>query len=82
MQSAVIGIPDSVRGESVKAFIVLKPNEREKVTEEEIFKWSKKHMAAYKCPREIEFREELTSTSSGKVLRRLLKTPENEGVKK
>ncbi|UAL51834.1 AMP-binding protein [Metabacillus dongyingensis] len=82
MQSAVIGIPDSVRGESVKAFIVLKPNEREKVTEEEIFNWSKKHMAAYKYPREIEFRDELPSTSSGKVLRRLLKTPENEGVKK
>jgi long-chain acyl-CoA synthetase len=61
---------------------VLKPNEREKVTEEEIFNWSKKYMAAYKYPREIEFREELPSTSSGKVLRRLLKTPENEGVKK
>ncbi|MCM3597579.1 AMP-binding protein [Metabacillus idriensis] len=82
MQSAVIGIPDSVRGESVKAFIVLKPNERGKVTEQDILNWSKEHMAAYKYPREIEFREELPSTSSGKVLRRLLKTPESAEVRK
>jgi long-chain acyl-CoA synthetase len=39
-------------------------------------------MAAYKYPREIEFREELPSTSSGKVLRRLLKTPESAEVRK
>lgn len=62
-QAAVIGIPDEVRGESVKAVVVL----------EEITAWSKENMAVYKCPRVVEFRDQLPATSSGKVLRRLLK---------
>ncbi|QQK76567.1 AMP-binding protein [Salicibibacter cibarius] len=72
-QVAAIGVPDSKRGESVKAFIVLKPEYVEKVTAEAIIAWSKEHMAAYKYPREVVFVEELPATSSGKVLRRLLK---------
>ncbi|WP_306301274.1 hypothetical protein [Thalassobacillus sp. C254] len=71
-QVAVVGVPDSVRGESVKAFVILNPSV-EKVSEEEIIKWSKEKMAAYKYPRYVEFRERLPATSSGKVLRRLLK---------
>ncbi|UOR10558.1 AMP-binding protein [Halobacillus amylolyticus] len=73
LQSAVIGVPDEVRGESVKAFIVLKPSIAGKVTEQEMIDWAKDKMAAYKYPRCVEFREELPSTSSGKVLRRKLK---------
>ncbi len=72
LQVAAIGIPDETRGESVKAFIVLKPDYVGKVSEEEIINWAKEHIAAYKYPREIEFRESLPATSSGKVLRRLL----------
>lgn len=71
-QVAVIGIPDEVRGESVKAFIV--KNKGEKAAAEEIIQWAKEHMSAYKYPREIEFIEELPKTNSGKILRRKLKT--------
>lgn len=72
-QVAAIGVPDSKRGESVKAFIVLKPEYVEKITANDIIAWSKEHMAAYKYPREVSFVDQLPATSSGKVLRRLLK---------
>src|SRR5699024_2382329 len=72
-QVAAVGVPDEVRGENVKAFIVLKPEYEEKVSESEIIAWAKEKMAAYKYPREAEFIESLPATSSGKVLRRLLK---------
>ncbi|GKV65220.1 MULTISPECIES: AMP-binding protein [unclassified Sporosarcina] len=73
-QTAVIGIPDSVRGESVKAFVVLNKGEEGSITEEELITWSKEKMAAYKYPREIEFMESLPQTSTNKILRRLLKS--------
>ncbi|MGM0900956.1 MAG: AMP-binding protein [Bacillota bacterium] len=73
LQSAAIGVPDPVRGESVKAFVVLKPDQKSKITEAEIIEWAKEKMAAYKYPRVIEFIDQLPATSSGKVLRRLLK---------
>lgn len=70
-QVAVIGVPDPVRGESVKAFVVLEENVE--ATEMEIIEWSRDKMSAYKYPREIEFIHELPKTSSGKILRQLLK---------
>lgn len=70
-QAAVIGVPDSVRGESVKAFIV--SSNRSNLTEEEVIRWAKDRMSAYKYPREVEFVDELPKTSSGKVLRRMLR---------
>lgn len=73
LQSAVIGIPDAVRGESVKAFIVLKPDLKGTISEQEIMEWAKGYMSAYKTPREIVFLGQLPATSSGKILRRLLK---------
>lgn len=72
-QVAVIGVPDNKRGERVKAFIVLNPNYEKEVTVTDIINWSKEKMAAYKYPREVEFLNSLPTTSSGKVLRRLLK---------
>lgn len=72
-QAAVIGIPDEVRGESVKAFIVLNEKDKGSVTEKELIEWAKEKMAAYKYPRQIEFINELPQTSAGKLLRRLLK---------
>ncbi len=72
-QAAVIGVPDPSRGESVKAFIVLKPEYKGRVTPDDIMAWSKENMAAYKYPRAVEFRDQLPMTGAGKVLRRLLK---------
>jgi long-chain acyl-CoA synthetase len=80
LQSAAIGVPDPVRGESVKLFVVLKPGYQGKVYEEEMIEWAKEKMAAYKYPRSIEFIDQLPATSSGKVLRRLLKEPQGEEV--
>lgn len=73
IQSVVIGVPDEKRGESVKAFVVLKPDYQNNIQESEMIEWAKENMAAYKYPREIEFIDKLPTTSSGKVLRRLLK---------
>lgn len=72
-QSAAIGVPDENRGESVKLFVVLKPDYRGNVSEQEVIDWAKDNMAAYKCPLSVEFRESLPATGAGKVLRRLLK---------
>ncbi|MBU8906943.1 class I adenylate-forming enzyme family protein [Desertibacillus haloalkaliphilus] len=77
-QVAVIGVPDEVRGESVKAVIVPNKDYVENVTEDDIIEWAKQKMAAYKYPRYVEFRESLPATSAGKVLRRLLKEPSNQ----
>ena len=71
---AVIGAPDEKSGESVKAFIQLKPGET--ATEEEIFEFSKEKMAGYKRPRQVEFRESLPVSNVGKVLRRVLRDEE------
>lgn len=73
LQSAAIGVPDEKRGESVKLFVVLRPEYRGKVSEQELIDWARQNMAAYKYPRHIEFRDSLPTTSAGKVLRRLLK---------
>ena len=72
-QVAVIGVPDEKRGESVKAYVVLKPEYKGKISERDIIVWAKDRMAAYKYPRFVEFIDSLPATSSGKVLRRLLK---------
>ncbi|MFJ7744594.1 AMP-binding protein [Peribacillus sp. NPDC097295] len=73
LQVAAVGVPDGDRGESVKAFIVLKPEYKVKISEDDIVNWSRNKMASYKSPRHVEFRDSLPATSSGKVLRRLLK---------
>jgi long-chain acyl-CoA synthetase len=64
------GIPDPYRGETVKAYIVLK--EGKSVTKKELDEFTRKHLAAYKVPRYYEFREELPKTAVGKILRRAL----------
>jgi long-chain acyl-CoA synthetase len=69
-EAAVAGIPDEYRGETVKAYIVLK--EGETATEEEIIHFCKENLAKYKVPKMIEFRPALPKTIVGKVLRRTL----------
>ncbi|WP_026369988.1 long-chain-fatty-acid--CoA ligase [Kallotenue papyrolyticum] len=70
LEAAVAGVPDPKRGETVKAFIVLKPGES--CTPEEIEAFCRERLAPYKVPRLIEFRQELPKTQVGKVLRRVL----------
>ncbi|MGC1120285.1 MAG: long-chain fatty acid--CoA ligase [Candidatus Methanofastidiosia archaeon] len=70
-EASVIGIPDQKRGEAVKAFIVLK--EGEQATAEEIIRFCKENLAAYKVPTSIEVVETLPKSMVGKVLRRKLR---------
>ena len=72
LEVAVVGIPDSYRGESVKAFVVLRNGSI--LTPGEIIAFAKMHMAAYKYPRCVEVVGDLPKTASGKVLRRELRT--------
>ncbi len=69
-EAAVIGVQDQYRGETVKAFIVLRDGEA--ATEEEIVAYCKQEMARYKVPKLVEFRKELPKSLIGKVLRRVL----------
>ncbi len=69
-QSAVIGVPDAQKGEVVKAYIVLTPNQT--VDEDDIKNWAKSKMSSYKCPAHIEFRNSLPTLATGKLLRRVL----------
>jgi long-chain acyl-CoA synthetase len=68
---AVVGVPDPYRGETVKAFVSLKPGTE--ATPEELIAFAKERMAAYKYPRSIELVSELPKTVTGKILRRELR---------
>ncbi|NGQ96780.1 long-chain fatty acid--CoA ligase [Brevibacillus sp. SYP-B805] len=70
-EAVVIGVPDAYRGETVKAVIVLRQGAA--LTSEEVEAYCREHLAAYKVPRIIEFREALPKTAVGKILRRLLR---------
>ncbi len=69
--AAVIGVPDQVWGESVKAVIVLKKGHMMK--EEEVIEYCKKHLASYKKPKSVDFVGILPKTPSGKILKTVLK---------
>ena len=69
-ECVVAGIPDPYRGETVKAYIVLK--EGYTITEEEFNTYCREHLASFKVPRIYEFRKELPKTAVGKILRRSL----------
>ena len=73
---AVIGIPHEYRGETVKAFVVLKDDAKGKVTEQDIIEHCRKRLATFKVPRLVEFRDSLPKSAVGKVLRRVLKEEE------
>lgn len=70
LECVVAGIPDPYRGETVKAYVVVR--EGKTVTEEELNKYCRENLASYKVPRHYEFRKELPKTAVGKILRRTL----------
>ena len=74
LEAAAIGVPDSYRGESAKAFVVLKPGQT--ATADELIAFCKQNLAPYKVPRSIEFRDALPKTMIGKILRRELAAEE------
>ena len=75
VQEAVsVGIADTYRGETVKAFVVLKPGET--ATEEEIITFCREKLAAYKVPKLVEFRSSLPKSAIGKILRKILREEE------
>ncbi len=75
-EACAIGIPHPTRGEAIKVFVVLKENEM--ATQEELIEFCKGKLARYKLPTEVEFREDLPKSTVGKVLRKDLRTEEEE----
>ncbi|MBI5613954.1 acetate--CoA ligase [Candidatus Gottesmanbacteria bacterium] len=84
VEAGVIGKPDELRGEIIKAFVVLDKDQRSKIKnqkdgerlKEELMEYVKKHLAGHAYPREIEFIDSLPKTRSGKIMRRILKAKE------
>lgn len=72
-ETAVVGVPDPYRGETVKAFVALKKGADDALKPEEIITFCKDRMAAYKYPRKVEIVPEIPKTLTGKFLRRTLR---------
>ena len=74
LEACAVGIPDPYRGETVKAFVVLKPGE--KMTEEEVINYCGEKLAKYKIPKMVEFTNSLPKSGVGKILRKELRAME------
>jgi len=70
LEVGVAGVPDAYRGETVKAWVVVKPGES--LTEDEVRAWCKERLAPFKVPTSVEFIKEIPKTTVGKILRREL----------
>ena len=75
---AIVSAPDQRRGETVKAYVVLKDGARE-VRDEDIIAWCREHMAAYKVPRQVAFVDALPRSGTGKIQWRMLQEKEWAG---
>jgi fatty-acyl-CoA synthase len=75
-EACVIAAHDAYRGETVKAVVVLRPQFRGQVTEEDIIAWCRETMAVYKVPRIVQFADTLPKSGSGKVMWRTLQEAE------
>ena len=77
-ECAVIGVPDPIKGEDIKAFVILKKESKGKVTEQDIIDFAKENLAAYKYPREVQIVRSLPKSGVGKILRRTLREKEKK----
>ncbi len=75
-EACIISTPDSYRGESVKAVVVLRSTHRDLVTEQDIIDWCRHNMAVYKVPRVVQFADALPKSAAGKVMWRALQEAE------
>jgi long-chain acyl-CoA synthetase len=73
-EAVCVGLADEYRGETIKAYVVLK--EGATATAEEIVDFCKEHLATYKVPKQVEFREALPKSAVGKILRKVLRAEE------
>ena len=78
-EACVISANDAYRGETVKAVVVLRPQFKGQVKEEDIVAWCRENMAVYKVPRIVQFAEALPKSGSGKVMWRTLQEAEGRG---
>ncbi|HDQ04009.1 MAG TPA: long-chain fatty acid--CoA ligase [Deltaproteobacteria bacterium] len=78
-EAVSMGVKDEYRGETVKAYIVLKPGQH--CTEEEIINFCKEKLVAYKVPKLIEFRDSIPKSAVGKILRKILREEEETKIK-
>ena len=74
LEACAVGVPDPYRGETVKAFVVVKPGET--LTEAEVIAFCRERLAAYKAPKMVEFLDDLPKSNVGKVLRKNLREME------
>lgn len=79
-ETVVLGVPDEKWGEVPKALVVLKPGME--ANKKEIFSFVREHLAGYKVPKSIEFREELPKGGTGKILKKELREPYWKGLEK
>jgi long-chain acyl-CoA synthetase len=79
-EAVCVGLADEYRGETVKAYVVLK--EGASATADEIVGFCKEHLAAFKVPKQVEFREALPKSAVGKILRKVLRDEEEAKNKK
>jgi len=70
LECAAIGVPDKKSGEAVKLYVVKKDPA---LTADAVLQHCREHLTAYKCPRDVEFRNDLPKSNVGKILRRELR---------
>ena len=76
-EACIIAVPDAKRGENVMALLVLKPDFKGQVSEQDIIDWSRERMAVYKTPRIVRFMDSLPKSGTGKILWRQLQEQEH-----
>ncbi len=81
ISSCVVGIPDPIVGERIKAFVVLKEDIKG-ITGYDLIKWCRERLVSYKVPQYIEFRDMLPKSKVGKLLRREIRSEERKRFEK